>query len=187
MSEEVSMAMSEAEDGMKKTLEHLSTELTKIRAGRATPSMLDVVKVEYYGSPTPLSQIGNVNTLDGRTLTVQPWEKSMLEEIAKGIMNANLGLNPQNNGEMIIISIPPLTEDRRKELVKQAKAEGEHAKVGIRSKRKDANDFIKELKNEGLSEDQMKDAEDSVQKLTDKYITKVDELVAAKEVDIMKV
>lgn len=187
MSEEVSMALSEAEDGMTKSLDHLAAELTKIRAGRATPSMLDVVKVDYYGSPTPLSQVGNVNTLDGRTLTVQPWEKSMLEEIAKGIMNANLGLNPQNNGEMIIISIPPLTEDRRKDLVKQAKAEGEHAKVGIRSKRKDANDFIKDLKNDGLSEDLVKDAEDSIQKLTDKYIAKVDELVAAKEVDIMKV
>lgn len=187
MSEEVSMALSEAEDGMHKSLEHLATELTKIRAGRATPSMLDMVKVDYYGSPTPLSQVGNVNTLDGRTLTVQPWEKTMLDEIAKGIMNANLGLNPQNNGEMIIISVPPLTEERRKDLVKQAKAEGEHAKVSIRSKRKDANDFIKGLKNEGLSEDQVKDAEDSVQKLTDKYITKVDDLVNAKEADIMKV
>lgn len=187
MSEEVSMALSEAEDAMQKSLEHLATELTKIRAGRATPSMLDMVKVDYYGSPTPLSQVGNVNTLDGRTLTVQPWEKTMLDEIAKGIMNANLGLNPQNNGEMIIISVPPLTEERRKDLVKQAKAEGEHAKVSIRSKRKDANDFIKGLKNEGLSEDQVKDAEDAVQKLTDKYITKVDDLVNAKEADIMKV
>lgn len=187
MSEEVSMAMADAEDGMKKSLDHLAVELTKIRAGRATPSMLDTVKVDYYGSPTPLSQIGNINTLDGRTLTVQPWEKSMLEEIAKGIMNANIGLNPQNNGEMIIISVPALTEERRKELVKQAKAEGEHAKVSIRSKRKDANDFIKGLKNDGLSEDQVKDAEDSIQKLTDKFITKVDELVDAKEVDIMKV
>lgn len=187
MSEEVSMAMSDAEDGMKKALDHLASELTKIRAGRATPSMLDTVKVDYYGSPTPLSQVGNVNTLDGRTLTVQPWEKAMLDEIAKGIMNANLGLNPQNNGEMIIISVPPLTEERRRDLVKQAKAEGEHAKVSIRSKRKDANDFIKGMKNEGLSEDQVKDAEDSVQKLTDQFISRVDDLVDAKEVDIMKV
>lgn len=187
MNEEVSMAMSDAEDGMRKSLDHLAVELTKIRAGRATPSMLDTVKVDYYGSPTPLSQIGNINTLDGRTLTVQPWEKSMLDEIAKGIMNANLGLNPQNNGEMIIISVPVLTEERRKDLVKQAKSEGEHAKVGIRSKRKDANDYIKSLKNEGLSEDQVKDAEDSIQRLTDKYIVKVDDLVNAKEVDIMKV
>lgn len=146
MSEEVSMALSEAEDGMKSSIDHLTTELTKIRAGRATPSMLDTVRVDYYGSPTPLSQVGNVNTLDGRTLTVQPWEKSLLDEIAKGIMNANLGLNPQNNGEMIIISVPPLTEERRKDLVKHAKAEGENAKVSIRSKRKDANDFIKGLK-----------------------------------------
>lgn len=187
MNEEVAMALTDAEDGMKKSLDHLAVELTKIRAGRATPSMLDTVKVDYYGSPTPLSQIGNINTLDGRTLTVQPWEKSMLEEIAKGIMNANLGLNPQNNGEMIIIAVPILTEERRKDLVKQAKAEGEHAKVGVRGKRKDANDYIKSLKNEGLSEDQVKDAEDSIQKLTDKFITKIDDLVAAKEVDIMKV
>ncbi len=186
-SEEVSMALGEAKDGMQSSLDHLASELTKIRAGRATPSMLDTVRVDYYGSPTPLSQVGNVNTLDGRTLTVQPWEKTLLDEIAKGIMNANLGLNPQNNGEMIIISVPPLTEERRKDLVKQAKAEGENAKVSIRSKRKDANDFIKGLKNDGLSEDQVKDAEDSVQKLTNQYITKVDDLVNAKEADIMKV
>lgn len=187
MSEDVSMALNEAEDGMRESLDHLGVELTKIRAGRATPSMLDTVKVDYYGTPTPLSQVGNVNTLDGRTLTVQPWEKSILDEIAKGIMNANLGLNPQSNGEMIIISVPALTEERRKDLVKHAKAEGEHAKVSIRSKRKDANDFIKTLKNDGLSEDQVRDAEDSVQQLTNQYINKVDELVNAKEVDIMKV
>ncbi len=187
MNEEIEMMMADAEEGMQKALDHLSSELTKIRAGRATPSMLDSVKVDYYGTPTPLSQVGNVNTLDSRTLTVQPWEKSILDEIAKGIMNANLGLNPQSNGEIIIISVPVLTEERRKDLVKRAKAEGESAKIGVRAKRKDANDFIKTLKNDGLSEDQVKDTEDTVQKLTDKFIQKIDHLVDAKEVDIMKV
>ncbi len=187
MTEEIEMALADAKDGMHKALEHLGSELTKIRAGRATPSMLDSVKVDYYGTPTPLSQVGNVNTLDSRTLTVQPWEKSILDEIAKGIMNANLGLNPQSNGEMIIISVPVLTEERRKDLVKRAKAEGETAKIGVRAKRKDANDFVKSLKNDGLSEDQVKDTEDTIQKLTDTYIQKIDNLVDAKEVDIMKV
>lgn len=187
MTEEIEMTMADANDGMQKALDHLSNELTKIRAGRATPSMLDTVKVDYYGSPTPLSQVGTVNTLDSRTLTVQPWEKSVLEDIAKGIMNANLGLNPQSNGEMIIISVPVLTEERRRDLVKRARAEGESAKIGIRAKRKDANDFIKSMKNDGLSEDQVKSTEDTIQKLTDTYIQKIDSLIDAKEVDIMKV
>jgi ribosome recycling factor len=187
MTEEIEMTLADAEEGMQKAVEHLSNELTKIRAGRATPSMLDSVKVDYYGSPTPISQVGNVNTLDSRTLTVQPWEKGILDEIAKGIMNANLGLNPQSNGEMIIISVPVLTEDRRKDLVKKAKAEGESAKIGVRAKRKDANDFIKTLKNDGLSEDLAKSVEDSIQKLTDQYIVKIDQLVEKKEEDIMKV
>jgi ribosome recycling factor len=187
MNEDIQLILAEAEESMQNSLEHLKNELAKIRAGRATPSMLESVMVDYYGSPTPLGQVGNISTLDPRTLTVQPWEKSMLNEIAKGILNANLGLNPQNNGEIIIIAIPVLTEERRKDLVKKAKAEGEHAKVGIRSRRKDSNDLIKSLKNEGLSEDLIKDGEDSVQKLTDKYIVKVDDLVAVKEVDILKV
>jgi ribosome recycling factor len=187
MNEDIQLILTEAEESMLNSLEHLKNELAKIRAGRATPSMLESVMVDYYGSPTPLGQVGNISTLDPRTLTVQPWEKAMLNEIAKGILNANLGLNPQNNGEIIIIAIPVLTEDRRKDLVKKAKAEGEHAKVGIRSRRKDSNDLIKSLKNDGLSEDFIKDGEDSVQKLTDKYISKVDELVAIKEVDILKV
>jgi ribosome recycling factor len=187
MTEEIEMTLADAEEGMQKALDHLSSELTKIRAGRATPSMLDSVKVDYYGSPTPLGQVGNVNTIDSRTITVQPWEKGLLEEIAKGIMNANLGLNPQNNGEIIIVSVPVLTEERRKELVKKAKAEGESAKIGVRAKRKDANDFIKTMKNDGLSEDQAKGVEDSIQKLTDTFISKIDNLVDKKEIDIMKV
>tara|TARA_B100001093_G_C26735297_1_gene974157 strand:- start:98 stop:658 length:561 start_codon:yes stop_codon:yes gene_type:complete len=185
--EEVKMILEEAEQGMIKSMSHLRVELSKIRAGRANPSMLDAVKVDYYGSPTPLSQIGNVSTLDSRTLTIQPWEKSMLDEITKAVINANLGLNPQSNGEVIIISVPVLTEERRIELVKRAKAEGEHAKVSVRSQRKDANDMVRSLKDDGLSEDAIKDAEDNIQKLTDSYNSKVDDLVSVKEIDIMKV
>lgn len=187
MNEDVEMALAEAKEGMESSLTHLKSELLKIRAGRATPSMLGSVMVDYYGSPTPLAQVANVNSSDARTLTVQPWEKSILQEVVKGIQNANLGLNPQNNGELIIISIPMLTEERRKELVKTAKAAGEHSKVGIRGKRKEANDFIKSLKADGLSEDQAKSAEDSIQQITNDFITKVDQIVDAKEVDIMKV
>ena len=187
MNEEVEMAIDEAKDGMKDSLEHLEKQLSKIRAGRANPSMLDGVMVNYYETPTPLAQVANINTIDARTITVQPWEKSILDEVSRGIINANLGLNPQSNGEMIIIAVPMLTEERRKDLVKKAKAEGEHAKVGIRQKRKDANDFIKSLKNDGLSEDQVKDTEDSIQQLTNEYIAKVDVLLDVKETDIMKV
>ena len=185
--EEVDIILEEAELAMNKCVSYLSVELSKIRAGRANPSMLDTVKVDYYGSPTPLAQIGNVSTLDSRTLTIQPWEKPMLDEITKAVINANLGLNPQNNGEVIIISVPVLTEQRRKDLVKTAKSEGENAKVSIRSQRKDANDMIKSLKEEGLSEDEVKNSEESIQKLTDTFTKKVDELVAVKEVEIMKV
>lgn len=187
MNEEVQMAVGEAKEGMESSLDHLRQELVKIRAGRATPSMLSSVMVEYYGTPTPLTQVANVATSDARTITIQPWEKSILVDVVKAVQNANLGLNPQNNGEMIIISVPMLTEERRKDLCKNAKAVGEHSKVGIRGKRKDANDFIKALKSDGLSEDEAKTAEDSIQKLTNDYITKVDEIVDAKEVDIMKV
>jgi ribosome recycling factor len=185
MNEEIDMAIDEAKSSMTKTLQHLDVELQKIRAGKATPSMLDSVKVDYYGSPTPLSQVANVNTLDARTITVQPWEKSMLEEICKGIINSNLGLNPQNNGESILINVPVLTEERRRDLVKKAKAEGEHAKIGIRNARKEANDFIKKL--DGISEDLIKDGEDQIQKLTDSFSAKVDDLIVKKEKDIMTV
>lgn len=187
MTEEIQMGLEDAKEVMQKALEHLASELQKIRAGKATPSMLDSVKVEYYGTPTPLSQVANVGTTDARTITVQPWEKSLLEDIAKGITNANLGLNPQSNGEMLIINVPMLTEERRKDLVKRSKAEGEHAKVSIRNKRKDAMDFVKSLKNDGLSEDIAKRADDEVQKVVDLYSKKVDDLIAAKEIDIMTI
>lgn len=187
MTEEVKFVMDSTKDAMNKSIAHLESELKKIRAGKAHPSMLDSVQVDYYGAPTPLSQVANVSTMDARTITVQPWEKSTLDAIATGIINSNLGLNPQNNGESILISVPPLTEERRRDLVKRAKSEGEHAKVGIRNARKDANDELKSLKNDGLSEDMHKDAESQVQKLTDSYVAKVEEHLAVKEKDIMTV
>jgi len=187
MTEEINMALDEAKDQMSQAISHLSTELQKIRAGKANPSMLDSVTVDYYGSPTALSQVANVNTLDARTITVQPWEKSMLDEIAKGIINSNLGLNPQNNGEVVIINIPVLTEERRKDLVKKAKAEGENAKVSVRNQRKEANDYLKGLKDDGLAEDLVKRGEEEVQKIVDAYTKKIDELITLKEKDIMTV
>lgn len=187
MTEELSMIYDEFKESNQKTLNHLENELTKIRAGKASPAMLGGVMVEYYGSMTPLQQVANVNTTDARTIIVQPWEKQMLNDIARGIINSNLGLNPQNNGEQLIISVPPLTEDRRRDLVKKAKAEAEQAKVGIRNNRKDALDMIKDLKNDGLSEDAVKVAEEEVQKITNSYIKKVDDLIELKEKDIMTV
>ena len=187
MTEELSMIYDEFKESNQKTLNHLENELTKIRAGKASPAMLGCVMVEYYGSMTPLQQVANVNTTDARTIIVQPWEKQMLNDIARGIINSNLGLNPQNNGEQLIISVPPLTEERRRDLVKKAKAEAEQAKVGIRNNRKDALDMIKDLKNDGLSEDAVKVAEEEVQKITNSYIKKVDDLIELKEKDIMTV
>jgi ribosome recycling factor len=187
MTEELSMIYDEFKESNQKTLNHLENELTKIRAGKASPAMLGGVMVEYYGSMTPLQQVANVNTTDARTIIVQPWEKQLLNDIARGIINSNLGLNPQNNGEQLIISVPPLTEERRRDLVKKAKAEAEQAKVGIRNTRKDALDMIKDLKNDGLSEDAVKVAEEEVQKITNSYIKKVDDLVELKEKDIMTI
>ena len=185
MQEEIQLALGEATDSMNNTIQALESALLKIRAGKATPSMLDSVKIDYYGSLTPLSQVANVNTLDARTLSVQPWEKAMLEEIAKGITIANLGLNPQSNGESILINVPALTEERRAEFVKTAKGEGENSKVRIRNARKEANDFVKKI--DGISEDMQKDAEASVQDLTNKFSTKIDALLVAKEKDIMTI
>lgn len=187
MTEDLQLIYDELKSSNAKSIVHLENELLKIRAGKATPSMLQSVMVDYYGSPTPIQQVANINTMDARTLTVQAWEKNMLQEIAKGIINSNLGLNPQNNGEQLIIQIPPLTEERRRDLVKKAKAESEHAKVGIRNNRKDGIDMVKDLKNEGLSEDMTKDAENEIQNITNSFIKKVDELVEAKEKDIMTI
>lgn len=183
--EELDLILEEAKDQMQKALEHLEKELTKLRAGKATPAMLSTVRFDYYGNSTPVSQAANISTPDARTLTVQPWEKNLIPEIEKAIINANLGFAPSNNGDVIIISIPPVTEERRKELVKLAKAEAEHAKVSIRNSRKDANTDIK--KAEDASDDIKKNYEDRVQGLTDKFVAKTEEILAAKEKEVMTV
>ncbi|TXI84940.1 MAG: ribosome recycling factor [Crocinitomicaceae bacterium] len=187
MIEDLQMIYDEFKASNQKSLTHLDSELLKVRAGKATPAMLNGVMVDYYGSPTPIQQVANVGTADARTITVQPWERTMLNEIAKGIINSNLGFAPQNNGEMLIISVPPLTEERRKELVKKAKAEAEHAKVAVRNNRKDALDMVKDLKADGLSEDMVKDAETEIQNITNSFIKKVDEVVDQKEKEIMTI
>ena len=174
-------------DAMNEAISHLKKELLKIRAGKATPGMLDGVRVDYYGTSTPIQQVSNVNTPDARMITVQPWERGMLDPIEKAIINANLGFTPMNNGEIIMINIPALTEERRRDLVKQSKSEGEHAKVSIRNARKDGNDEIKKLKNDGLAEDIAKSAEDEIQTLTNSYNAKVEKLIEEKEKDIMTV
>jgi len=173
-----------AKEGMQQAIEHLENELLNIRAGKANPVMLSGVKIDYYGAPTPISQVANINTPDARTLSVQPWEKALLADIEKAILVANLGFNPMNNGETIIINIPPLTEERRKELAKLAKNETENAKISIRNARKVANH---ELKNEAPSEDVLNNYEIDIQTLTDSYISKVDELFSTKEKEILTV
>ncbi|GGC83505.1 ribosome-recycling factor [Flavobacterium lutivivi] len=185
--EEIDFIIDETKEAMSNSVGHLEKTFLNIRAGKASPQMLGGVFVDYYGSQTPLSQVANVNVPDARTITVTPWEKSMLQPIEKAIMVANLGFNPMNNGDNIIISVPPLTEERRKDLVKQAKAEAEDAKVGVRNHRKDANSEIKKLEKDGASEDLCKKAEEDIQKLTDTYIKKIDEHLAIKEAEIMKV
>jgi ribosome recycling factor len=187
MSELIKKQVSDARALMEKAVDHCEGELQKIRAGKANPSMLDDIMVEYYGTPTPLNQVGSVNTPDARTIVVQPWEKSLLGPIEKAIMEANLGVNPQNDGTIIRINIPPLTEERRRDLVKKAKAEAENGKVAVRNIRKEANDKIRKLKSEGVSEDEMKTGEADVQKLTDSFIVKIDQHADAKEKDIMTV
>ena len=185
--EEIEFILDSTKESMNGTIAHLEKEFLNIRAGKATPQMLGGVYVDYYGSQTPLSQVANVNVPDARTITVTPWEKPMLQPIEKAIMIANLGFNPMNNGDNIIINVPALTEERRRDLVKQAKAEAEDAKIGIRNSRKDANNDIKKLEKDGTSEDVCKSAEDEVQKITDAFIKKIDENLVHKEAEIMKV
>lgn len=187
MSEEIKMALDEALDAMGKTITHLENELNKVRAGKASPIMLDGVRVDYYGTMTPLKNVANVTCPDARTLSIQPWEKGMINAISKGIMEANLGLNPQNNGDVIMIAVPMLTEERRRDLSKRAHSEGENARVGIRTARKEALDFIKQAQKDGLPEDEGKTGENKVQELTDKFNRKVDEVLAAKDKDIMTI
>lgn len=184
MNEDIQFIIDTAKEAMDAAMKHLEKQLVNIRAGKASPAMLGSVMVDYYGSQTPLNQVANVNTPDGRTISVQPWEKSMLQEIERGIMVANLGFNPMNNGETIIINVPPLTEERRRELAKQAKAEAEDAKVGIRNARKDANNEIKKV---DVSEDVQSNAEVDIQDLTDKYVKKIDQILSVKEEEIMTV
>ncbi|PKV49404.1 ribosome recycling factor [Aquimarina sp. MAR_2010_214] len=187
MKEEIDFIIDSTKESMQAAITHLEKKLLNIRAGKASPAMLGSVMVEYYGSPTPLNQVGNVSTPDARTITIQPFDKSVIPEIEKGIQIANLGFNPMNNGESVIISVPPLTEERRKDLAKQAKAEAEDSKVGIRNDRKNANNEIKKLEKDGLSEDLAKNTEVDIQALTDTYIKKVDEMLSHKEKEIMTV
>jgi ribosome recycling factor len=187
MEEELQFIFDSVEEGMESAMERLEHELARIRAGKASPAMLTSVQVEYYGSNVPLKNVANVNTPDSKTLMIQPFEKGILEDIEKGIMRANLGFNPGNDGKVVRISIPPLTEERRRDLVKQAKAVAEQGKVSIRNSRKDANGEIKALQKDGLSEDRAKAAEANVQEITVEYSNKVDALVAEKEKDIMTI
>ena len=184
MNEEVKFIIDTTKEAMDSAIAHLSKQLLGIRAGKASPAMLSTVMVDYYGSQTPLSQVANINSTDARTITIQPWEKSMIQAIEKGIMLANLGFNPMNNGESVIINVTPLTEERRRDLAKQAKAEAEDAKVGIRNARQEAN---KEIKKLDISDDAKNNAEIDVQTLTDKYSVKIDEVLVVKEKEIMTV
>src|SRR6187402_3346356 len=183
--EEIEMFLEEARDLMSKALTHASNELTKIRAGKANPSMLDGIMVSYYGATTPLNQVSSLTTPDARTIFIKPWEKGMINEIEKSIRDANLGLNPQNDGQQVIINVPMLTEERRKILVKQVGQECEHGKVSIRTIRKETNEQLKKIK--GASEDDVKNAEEGVQKLTDDAIVRIDALMKKKEAEIMTV
>lgn len=184
MNEEIEFILDSAKELMQNAVDHLIKELRSIRAGKASPSMLSNIMVDYYGSQTPLNQVANLNTPDARTISIQPWEKHLLQEVERSIMIANIGFTPMNNGESIIINVPPLTEERRKELAKQAKAEAEHAKVGIRNARKEANNDVKKL---DISDDLKTNTETDIQSLTDSFVKKVDELFAVKEKEIMTV
>lgn len=186
-SEEVNQYVQHAKELMEHAIEHLEKELSKVRAGKASASMVEGLMVPYYGSPTLLSQVANLSTSDARTVVIQPWEKNMLGPIEKAIFEANLGITPQNDGEVVRLTIPPLTEERRRDLGKKAKALGEDAKVGVRNARRDAMEHIKKAVKNGFAEDMGKAKEAEIQNLTDKHITKIDQLVEAKEKDIMTV
>ena len=183
--EEIELYLEDAKESMNKAFNHVSHELTKIRAGKANPSMLDGIQVSYYGNPTPLNQVSSLTTPDARTIFIKPWEKNIIQEIEKAIRDANLGLNPQNDGQQVIVNIPMLTEERRKQLVKQVGHECEQGRISVRNIRKDTNEHLKKIK--GASEDDIKDAEGTVQKLTDEFIAKIDALMKKKEVEIMTV
>ena len=185
--EEIDLILDDTTERMDKSIQFLISELKKIRAGKAMPSMLDGVMVEYYGSPTPILQVASITTPDSRTLFIKPWEKTIIQDIEKAIVSGDLGLNPQNDGENVIINIPPLTEERRLILVRQIKSEGEKGKISIRSVRKESNELIKKLSNEGVSEDSIKDGENEIQKITDSKISRIDEIIQSKEKEIISI
>jgi ribosome recycling factor len=187
MDDLVNLVLEDTRSKMEKSIDHLENELLKIRAGKANPHILDGILVEYYGVQTPLNQVSNISTPDARTIIIQPWGKNMIEPIEKAIMQANLGFNPENNGELIRIIIPALTEERRIALVKQVRTEGENTKVGVRNVRREANEELKQLKKDGLPEDEEKNAQSEVQKLTDEFTEKIDKLIEVKENDIMTI
>ncbi len=187
MTDDLSLILEEGQDLMKKAINHLEAELVKIRAGKANPTMLDGIMVDYYGNATPINQVGNISAMDARTISIQPWEKNMLQPIERAIIAANIGINPQNDGNIIRLFLPPMTEERRKELVKRSNGEGEQAKVAVRSIRRESIEQIKKLQKEGLSEDEAADAEAEMQQITDKYISLVEKHLAAKEKEIMSV
>lgn len=187
MAEDTTTIISSAEEQMKKAINHLEAELVKIRAGKANPQMLDGIMVDYYGSGMPISQVANISVMDARTLSIQPWEKNMLQPVERAIIAANIGVTPQNDGVLIRIFLPPLTEERRKELVKRCQSEGEHSKVAIRNIRREGIENIKKLQKNGLSEDAAKDAEAEMQQLTDKFVTLIEQHLASKEKEIMAV
>ena len=187
MTDDLTGILEEATATMKKAMNHFEAELIKIRAGKANPTMLDGIVVDYYGNPTPISQVGNISAMDARTLTIQPWERNMLQPIERAIIAANIGINPQNDGVIIRLFLPPLTEERRKELVKKSNAEGEQAKIAIRNIRRDTIEQIKKLQKDGLSEDAAKDGEKEVQDITNSYISLIEKYLEAKEKEIMSV
>ena len=187
MKDDLSFIVEEGKDSMTKAITHLEAELVKIRAGKANPAMVDGIVVDYYGNPTQINQVSNISAMDARTISIQPWEKNMLQPIERAIIAANIGINPQNDGNIIRLFLPPLTEERRREMVKRSNGEGEQAKVAVRSIRREAIEQIKKLQKDGLSEDQAKDAETGMQEITDKYISLVEKHLAAKEKEIMSV
>ena len=187
MTEDLELIIEDAEDSMKKAISFLEAELVKIRAGKANPNMVDGIMVEYYGAPTPINQVANINIMDARTISIQPWEKKTLPLIERANIAANIGMNPQNDGINIRLYLPPLTEERRRELVKKSAAEAEQSKVAIRSIRREAIEEVKKLQKEGLSEDISKDSEKEVQDITDKYIVLVDKILASKEKEVMSI
>ena len=187
MTEDLPVIIEEAKESMKKAIDHLEAELIKIRAGKANPVMLDGIMVDYYGNPTAINQVANISAMDARTLSVQPWEKNMLQPIERAIIAANIGINPQNDGNIIRLYLPPLTEERRKELVKRCNSEGEHAKIAIRNIRRESIEKIKKLQKEGLSEDAAKDAEEEIQEITDSFIVTVEKHLTQKDKEIMAI